>query len=73
MTLEGYSDYQRREFCRDIPCPVQVKLNSLEEGSEAYEKVREECKNACRFSAHAFHKWLIEKGYLIVRPVKGVD
>ena len=70
MSIEGYADYRRREFCKDIMCPVQEKLNSQEEGSEVYERVREECKRACRFSAHAFHKWLIERGYLIVKPQK---
>ena len=72
MSIEGYADYQRREFCKDIPCPVQERLNTLKEGSEEYEEVREVCKTACRFSAHVFHKWLIDRGYLIIRPQREV-
>ena len=68
MPIPGYQDYQRREFCRDVQCPVQKLLNEQEQGSEQYEKVRAICKGNCIFTTHQFHKWLIEKGYLIVRP-----
>ena len=71
MPMEGYREYRKREFCRDVACPVQEKLDSLEEGSEEYERVREECVRACRFSTHRFHKWLTERGFLIVKPDKG--
>jgi hypothetical protein len=47
---------------------VQVELNKLEFGSKEYEKVRMTCKTACRYTTYQFHHWLIEKGYLIVRP-----
>jgi uncharacterized radical SAM superfamily Fe-S cluster-containing enzyme len=68
LSIEGFIEYKRREFCNDIPCPVQVKLNKLGSGSEEYEKVRMTCKTACRYSTYQFHHWLIEKGYLIIRP-----
>jgi len=68
MPIAGYIDYRRREFCNDIKCPVQVELNSLTEGSEEYERIRTTCKNSCRFTTYEFHHWLIDKGYLIVRP-----
>lgn len=71
MSIEGYSDYQRREFCRDVNCPVQELLKDEEQGSERFEKIRQVCKESCIFTTHQFHKWLIEKGYLIVRPEKG--
>ena len=68
MPIPGYQDYQRREFCRDVQCPVQKLLNEQEQGSEKYEEIRKICKSNCVFTTHQFHKWLIEKGYLIVRP-----
>jgi hypothetical protein len=67
MPIQGYREYRKREFCSDVMCPAQEKLNSLKEGSDEYERVREECKRACRHSTHTFHKWLIEHGFLIVK------
>jgi hypothetical protein len=70
MSIPGYVDYQKREFCKDIECPIQLDLNSLNEGTTEYEKIRQTCKTACRFTTWQFHHWLIEKGYLIVKPEK---
>ncbi len=69
-SIPGYIDYQRREFCKDVKCEVQTNLDNLEgakEGSEAYEEIRNICKNGCRYTTYQFHHWLIKKGYLIVR------
>jgi hypothetical protein len=68
VTFPGYVDYQRREYCKDIRCPVQAELEACKEGSEAYRAVRDRCKQACVHTTYEFHHWLIEKGYLIVRP-----
>jgi len=68
MTIEGYADYKRREFCRDVKCPRQTELEKQEPGSEQYEKIRQQCREKCLFTTWQFHYWLIEKGYLIVRP-----
>ena len=68
MSIEGYVDYKRREFCRDVKCPVQLELDAQEEGSQEYEKVRQTCKTNCGQTAYQFHHWLIEKGYLVIRP-----
>jgi hypothetical protein len=68
MTLDGYIDYQRREFCKDIQCPVQMELERQAPGSESYEAIRLTCKTSCRYTTYQFHHWLINKGYLIVRP-----
>lgn len=70
MSIIGYSEYQRREFCKDIKCPVQIDLDSKNPGSPEYEKIRETCKSNCQHSAYHFHHWLIDKGYLILRPDK---
>jgi hypothetical protein len=69
--IKGYIDYQRREFCKDIKCPVQLDLDKQEPGSEAYEGIRNTCKADCRYTTYQFHHWLIDKGYLIVRPGAG--
>lgn len=68
MSLEGFVEYRRREFCNDVECPVQLGLNRLEEGSEEYERVRRTCRAGCRYTAWQFHHWLMEKGYLILKP-----
>jgi hypothetical protein len=68
MSIEGFIEYKRREFCNDVQCPVQMKLNRLAEKSEEYEKIRQTCSTACVFTTWQFHHWLIEKGYLILRP-----
>jgi hypothetical protein len=68
MPIPGYIDYQRREYCKAITCPVQVELESAEPGSSAYESVRAKCKQSCIHTTYEFHHWLIERGYLVVRP-----
>ena len=70
MEFEGYVEYKRREFCNDIPCPVQVDLNKQEEGSDEYERIRAICKTDCRYTTYQFHHWLIEKGYYIIRKAE---
>jgi len=68
LSVEGFVDYRRREFCNDVNCVVQVELNKLPGGSEEYEQIRKTCGNDCKYTTWQFHHWLIEKGYLIVRP-----
>jgi hypothetical protein len=48
MSIKGYVDYKRREFCKDVKCPVQLQLDAQKEGSEEYEKTRQTCKTNCR-------------------------
>ena len=67
VSIPDYVEYRKREFCNDVACPVQLELNAHKEGSEEYEKIRKICKTNCKFTAHDFHYWLIEKDYLIVR------
>lgn len=66
--MKGYVDYQRREFCKDVECPMQLDLDAQEQGSDRYEEIRNICKTDCRYTTYQFHHWLIDKGYLIVRP-----
>ncbi|OGL47486.1 MAG: hypothetical protein A2149_03390 [Candidatus Schekmanbacteria bacterium RBG_16_38_11] len=68
MPIKGYADYKRREFCKDIKCPVQLDLDAQKEGSEEYERIRGICKTNCRYTAYQFHHWTMQKGFLIVRP-----
>jgi hypothetical protein len=70
MSLEYFTEYKRREFCNDVKCPVQIELNKQTEKSEEYEKIRKTCSSACCYTTWQFHHWLIEKGYLILRPIK---
>jgi hypothetical protein len=68
--MEGYLDYQRREYCKDLPCPVQLLLEAVQPNSKEYDQIRGICKNSCIHTTYEFHYWLIEKGYLIVRSVE---
>ncbi|MBT8172211.1 hypothetical protein KJN74_05015 [Candidatus Bathyarchaeota archaeon] len=68
MSIEGFIDYKRREFCNDIICPVQVELNKLSSDSLKYDDLRKKCSADCVYTTWQFHHWLIEKGYLIVKP-----
>lgn len=68
MPIRGYVEYKKREFCNDVKCPVQMEMNAKEESSIEYENLRNICKTNCRFSAREFHYWLMDKGYLIVKP-----
>jgi hypothetical protein len=47
-----------------------MELNKHPAGTECYEKTRATCTTACRYTTYEFHHWLIEKGYLILKPVK---
>ena len=68
MAIPGYIDYKRREYCKDVKCPIQVEMDSQKEGSEEYGKLRQVCQTACKHTTYEFHHWLIQKGYEIVRP-----
>ncbi len=70
MSIDGYIDYKRREFCHDTKCSIQLDLNAQEEGSGEYERIRSICKNDCKYTTYQFHHWLIDKGYLIVRAAE---
>lgn len=67
-SIEGYTDYKRREYCREVRCPIQMLLNREVEQSPKYDEIRAICTSGCLHSTHEFHRWLTEKGYLIVRP-----
>ena len=68
MSISGYVDYQRREYCKDIQCPIQVLLDKQAPDSDGYAEVRGICRTKCIHTTYEFHHWLIEKGYLVVRP-----
>lgn len=68
MPIAGYVEYQRREYCKDVRCPVQLELDAQTPGSEEYERIRKVCQTNCRHTTYEFHHWLIKKGYLVVRP-----
>jgi hypothetical protein len=67
-SLDGYIDYKRREYCKDVQCPIQLLLNKEMEKTAEYEEIRAICASSCIHSTHEFHHWLTEKGYLIARP-----
>jgi hypothetical protein len=68
MAFDGYVDYAKREYCRVAKCPVQDLLDGEESGSEKYNKIRRVCQVGCLETSHSFHKYLIDAGYIIIRP-----
>jgi len=70
MSLEGFSEYKRREFCNAVKCSVQMKLNNLPQNSKEYEQTRQKCSTACLYTTWQFHHWLMEKDYLIIASLK---
>ncbi len=68
MPIEGFVEYKRREYCNDIECPIQVMMNKKTQESPDYNDLREICMKNCLHTTYEFHHWLIEKGYLLVRP-----
>ncbi len=70
MPIPGFVDYQRREYCKDISCPVQIELEKCEPGTPDAERVRARCKEACVHTTYEFHHWLIQHGYEIARPAE---
>ena len=67
-SIEGYKDYKRREFCKDVGCSVQLDLDAQDPNSQRYERIRQICKHGCKYTTYQFHHWLIEKGFLIIKP-----
>lgn len=70
MSIPGYVDYQRREYCKAIQCPVQLDLDKAGPESAEYQAVRGRCIDGCIHTTYEFHHWLIEQGYLVVRPAR---
>lgn len=70
MPPEGFADYQRREYCKGIKCQVQALMDKKPEGSQEYNDLREICKEKCLHTAHDFHRWLADNGFLVLKPNK---
>lgn len=71
MTLAGCVEYQRREYCKDVQCPVQLELDAAAPQTPEYERIRQICQSGCQHTTWEFHHWLIEHTYVIVRPITG--
>ena len=68
MPIKGFADYKRREYCNDVKCPIQMLLNQEKEGAAKHEDIRDICKNSCIHTTYEFHHWLMDRGFLIIRP-----
>ena len=68
MAIDGFVDYKRREYCKDVECPVQMIMNKKKEGTPEHDELREICKNKCIHTTYEFHHWLIENDFLVVKP-----
>ncbi len=70
MPIEGFVEYKRREYCNDVECPIQMIMNQKEQDSAEYNELRDICKIHCLHTTYEFHHWLVDKGYLLLRPDK---
>ncbi len=68
MPIKGFVEYQRREYCKDVECPIQMIMNNKEQDSAEYNELRRICQDNCLHTTYEFHHWLVDKGYLLVRP-----
>jgi hypothetical protein len=68
MDIDHYIEYQRREYCKALPCPIQTLLDQESEDTPKYEQIRSICKDSCLHTTYEFHHYLIQKGYLVIRP-----
>ncbi|MDO8726455.1 MAG: hypothetical protein Q7J35_10345 [Candidatus Methanoperedens sp.] len=68
MPNEDFVEYKRREYCNDVKCPIQVIMNQKELDSSEYNELRDICKEHCLYTTYEFHHWLVDKGYLLLRP-----
>ena len=67
MELEEYVAYQRREYCKDIKCPVQMIMDTYEDNVDLYNSLRVICQHDCIHTTYEFHHWLIDRGYCLIR------
>lgn len=65
---QGFIEYKRREYCKDVKCPIQLLLNQEKEGTPKFEEIRGICKTNCLHTTYEFHHWLDDHGYKIIRP-----
>jgi ferritin len=70
MPTEGFVEYKRREYCNDVECPIQMIMNQKEKDSEEYNQLRKICQEHCLHTTYEFHHWLVDEGYLLLRPEK---
>lgn len=68
MAIPGFIDYERREYCKDVRCPVQVLLDKTGQNTPDYEEIRGICSSRCIHTTYDFHHWLIKHGYQLVKP-----
>lgn len=68
MNIPGYVEYQRREYCKDVRCPLQILLDRQEPNTAVYDEIRGICGSHCLHTTYEFHHWLMQKGYQVVRP-----
>ena len=65
--MQGYEDYQKRSFCRDVKCPVQISLDEHVEGSDEYREIKKQCSEGCLRSADNFLDWLKERSFIVTK------
>jgi len=68
MVIPGFMDYERRAYCKDVRCPVQVLLDKTAQNTADYEEIRAICSSRCIHTTYDFHHWLIKHGYHVVKP-----
>lgn len=56
-------EYRRREFCKDIQCPSQLKIDAAPDQVTVDVVRTQECQKCM---AHVFHKWLMDRDFEVV-------
>jgi hypothetical protein len=63
-------EYQSREFCRDVRCPMQRELDSESRDETAQAAIKSVCRNGCVYFSDDLMRWLGQNGYAASKEVK---
>jgi hypothetical protein len=63
-------EYQSREFCKDVKCPMQRELDNEARDETAQAAIKSVCRNGCVYFSDDLMRWLGEHGYTTSQEVK---
>jgi len=63
-------EYQSREFCKDVKCPMQREFDSEAQDETAQDAIKTVCRNGCVYFSDDLMRWLGEHGYATSQEVK---
>ena len=68
MDTEKYIQYERYDFCHNLPCAIRKAMKEYPEGSTEHERIKSLCNGVCLHTAKELINWFNENGYVILKP-----